>query len=297
MPSGLPLLPNSSWPDSKRALLAAVVLFTGGGDRFVEHGPYEPVAIERREPALVASGRPITLNGFAPANRKAPLVLVAARTDARPGCYDALTRHLASHGFATLVLAREPDELWTHYADALALTARQLFYEAQTPDHPWSRVLLTRSLALIADGDAETAGARAAASVPGLRAFVTLDGDDAGVALPWLDRLKAPFLYVGAGDDEAAVTMGLASWRASGAERGQRWRVRMHAAGPLVGGEGTLLRPVERDGQALVARFLEAELAAGSDPVSLRDLDKLGIVERDCQCGVAAAPQAMAAKK
>jgi hypothetical protein len=81
---------------------------------------------------------------------------------------------------------------------------------------------------------------------------------------------------------EAAATFGLPSFRASGAERGQRWRVRMHAAGPLVGGDGVLLQPVERDCEALVARFLEAELAAERHPASLRDLDKLGVVERDC---------------
>jgi hypothetical protein len=155
-------------------------------------------------------------------------------------------------------------------------------------------------LAIVADRDAEAAAARAAATVTNVRALVLLDGDDSGAALPWLDRSKAPFLYVGASDGDELP--GLASFNASGAEGGRRWHVRLRAAGPLVEGpadDGAAtpaaepeVRPVVRDGLALVARFLEAQLGPAHDPASLRDLVKLGLVDRDCRCGlVAAAPR------
>jgi hypothetical protein len=74
--------------------------------------------------------------------------------------------------------------------------------------------------------------------------------------------------------------------------------VRLRACGPLVEGTAQVpagaaepeVRPVVRDGLALVARFLEAQLGPAGDPASMRDLVKLGLVERDCLSGVAAPP-------
>jgi hypothetical protein len=294
-PAGLPLLPTSL-----RALLFGALLVGGNRDPFAERGTREPVAVDRIEPALVARGRSLRLHGFAPARERAPLVLIAARSGATAASYDPLARHLASHGFAAIVLTREADEVWTRYADALALAARQLLFEAAIPDHPWNGILEAKGFALVADGDAEAAAARGAATAPGVRALVLVDGDDAGPALPWLDRTKAPLLYVGASEvvanEEEATIAGRPSFAASGAERGRRWHVRLHAPGPLLAeGEAAAARPVARDAAALVARFLEAELAAGRSPASLRDLAKLGVVERDCRSGVGDATAGAAA--
>lgn len=292
---GLPLPPVSIL-----APLLAAALLAAPGDRFADRGGHEAVAVDRDEPALIANGRRLALHGFAPARERGPLVLIAARSGAPPAIYDALARHLASHGFTALVVARRPDELWIRYSDALALAVQQLRYEAALPDHPWSRLVESSGLAIVADGDAEAAAARVAATVAFVRALVVLDGDDSGAALPWLDQSKAPFLFVGASDGETAELPGLRSFNASGAEGGRRWHVRLRAAGPLVegpmearSGAGAAepeVRPVVRDGLALVARFLEAQLGPTGDPASLRDLVKLGLVDRDCRSGVVAPP-------
>lgn len=292
---GLPLLPASIL-----APLLATTLLAAPNDRFAARGSHETVAVDRDEPPLVGSGRRLALHGFAPANERAPLVLIAARSGAPATIYDPLARHLASHGFAALVVARKPDELWSRYSDALSLAVEQLRYESAIPDHPWSRVVDLGGLAIVGDGDAEAAAARAAATLTNVRALVLLDGDDSGAALPWLDRSKAPFLFVGASEGDELP--GLPSFNASGAEGGRRWHVRLRAAGPIVEGtpdDGAVTpaaepeeRPVVRDGLALVARFLEAQLGPARDPASLRDLVKLGLVDRDCRCGiVAAAPK------
>ena len=311
---GLPLLPASFL-----APLLAAALVVAPHDRFAERGTRETVAIDRDEPPLVASGRRLVLHGFAPANERAPLVVIAARSGAPATIYDPLARHLATHGFTALVVARKPDEVWSRYSDALDLAVRQLRYEAEMPDHPWSRIVDPGGPAIVADGDAEAAAARAAATITNVRALVLVDGDDSGAALPWLDRSKAPFLFVGASELDTEALPGLPSFNASGAEGGRRWHVRLRAAGPLVEGAPGAgadassetssesgrpsadaepdVRPVVHDCEALVARFLEAQLGPARDPASLRDLVKLGLVDRDCRCGIAAAPPRTAKRR
>jgi len=272
-------------PDFLPALAFGVLLFSAGEDRFAAKGPCEPTPVDRKEPALLGHARPLVLHGFAPARRPAPLVLIAAHADTPVARYDALARHLASHGFAALVLQREPGEVWSRYADALELTLRQLDEGADQPGHPWSRLLDGKAVALVADRDAEAAAARAAASGAHVGALVLIDGTDAGCAMPWLDRVRAPFLYVGASEATDNVA-GLRSFDASGAAGGQRWHVRLRAPGPLFATDDRSLPPAVLDLHALVARFLMAELAPDPDAIApMNDLDSLGSVERDCRSG------------
>jgi hypothetical protein len=272
-------------PDFLPALAFGALLLSAGEDPFATKGPHEPAAVDRKEPALLGRARPLVLHGFAPARRPAPLVLIAAHGDTPVARYDALARHLASHGFAALVLQREPGEVWSRYADALDLTLRQLDEGADQPGNPWSLLLDGKAVALVADRDAEAAAARAAASGARVGALVLIDGDDAGCAMPWLDRVRAPFLYVGASEATTKLA-GLRSFHASGAAAVQRWHVRMRAPGPLLSTDDRSLPPAVLDLHALVARFLTAELAPDPDASApMNDLPSLGSVERDCKSG------------
>src|SRR5262249_57865606 len=117
-----------------------------GGDRFASPGACEPTAVDRKEPALLAQARPLALHGFVPARQPAPLVLIAAHGGVPANRYDPLARHLASPGFAALVLQREPGAGWSHYADALELAIRQIGEEAADPTHPWSPLVACHSV-------------------------------------------------------------------------------------------------------------------------------------------------------
>jgi len=273
-------------PDLLPACVVGALLLSSGSDRFATHGPREPVAVDRREPALLARARPLVLHGFAPARQRSPLVLIAAHGDTPAVRYDGLARHLATHGFAALVLAREPGEVWSKYADALALAIRQIAAETADLANPWSRMLDGKAVALVADRDAEAAAARVAAGDASVGALVLIDGGDPGCALPWLDRVRAPFLYVGASEEGGDCGAGTRSFAASGAAGGQRWHVRIHAPGPLLASDARSPSPAVLDLHALVARFLTAELAPdGDSDAPMNDLAALGTVERDCRSG------------
>jgi hypothetical protein len=269
-PAGFPLLP---------ALICAGL--AAGGDRFAAPGSHEVVAVDRSEPPLVARSRPVALHGFAPAEGRGPLVLVAARAGAPAFAYDACLRHLASHGFTALVVVRETGEPWMRYADAFELAARQIPFEARNSENSWSRQVDPAALALVADRDCEVVAARAAARVPGVGALALVEGDDAGIALPWLDRTHAPFLFIAATEEGDPRETGRRSFDASGAAPEQRLLVQLHAAGPLFAPQSVAMaRPVLPDFHALLARFLAAELT-GDPGASLSELERLGEVERD----------------
>jgi hypothetical protein len=277
-------------------LLPFLLLAAGSGSEpsHAARGRHSVRPVAYREPSLLGGERPVVLRGALPDAQSAPWAAIAVSPDAAPGAYDALARHLASHGCAALAVERvasegAPAETWWRYSEALGAAVFQVRAEADAPESEYHGRLDRARLLLVADGEGAWAAARVAAQLTNLRGVVLIDPPEPGPALPWLARLHAPLVVIASASSSAGCAE--AWFNAAATDEGRRWLVELRTSRPAgaaaAGSDGVLLR----DLRALVTAFADAELnlSEGVAP-DFADAARRGTIDRRVRGGSAALP-------